>query len=77
MCLMLQSDKVTLLQRIGISACSLSSKSYLRGPKITDSRGVFYVSCDFDEFFIEIDSNRCLKFGSARKKLYLCTDLLI
>ena len=51
----------------------LSTESNTRWPKITDSRARCYCSLKLGDFVLEIAPNRCPKFGSAQKMLYLCT----
>ena len=68
--------------------CTLSTKRNLRGSKITASRQrnscVPSVASEtsssdgsfkFIKFVLKIAPNRCPKFGSARKMLYLCRAL--
>ena len=48
-------------------------RNNLRGSKITDLRGVYYVSFKFSDFVLKIGSIGGAKFGSAQKMSYLCT----
>ena len=48
-------------------------KRNLKGSKITDSRGMYYVSFKFSDFGLKIGSIGGAKFGSAQKMSYLCT----
>jgi len=50
----------------------LATKRNLSASKITDSRPRNYGSFKFDDFVLKIAPNRCPKFGSAQKMLYLC-----
>jgi len=47
-------------------------KRNLKGSKITDSRPRNYGSFKFVKFGLKIAPNRGVKFGLARKMLYLC-----
>ena len=55
--------------------CPKSTKSNARWPKNTDSRARNYGSFKFVKFVLKIAPNRGVKFGIARKMLYLCRAL--
>ena len=50
----------------------LATKRNLTDTKITASRARNYGSFKFIKFVLKIAPNRCPKFGSAQKMLYLC-----
>ena len=51
---------------------TLLARSNTRGPKITDSSIVYYGSSKLDDFVLKMASIGGVKFGGARKMLYLC-----
>ena len=59
----------------GTSACPRSTKSNLRGSEITFLRPQNYGSFKFIKFVLKIGPIGGVKFGNARKMLYLCRAL--